>query len=344
MSEQTDSVTIDTEYVSSCALCGSSSSELALADCSDTRYGLPGRFSLVRCKQCGLVYLNPRPIGESLASYYPQEYAPHQPGRKPQSRSSLSTRISQNLQRAASQRYYPVPQNHRPTPAGWSMLAPLYSTFFKATILPSPRGIATALDVGCGIGKLLVDLEALGWTVSGVETNAKAASYARQELNLDVITGELTDAGYPDHSFALVTLMHVLEHVSKPTGLLEEISRILVPGGLLLLMLPNIESLEFKLFGKDWYSLDIPRHLSHFSPKTLQYAVQSTDLVVRRIVSQPNSYSLAHSLLRKFGERDSRTGKYQLPGLSCSLLYPMAMMLAWFNVSGDMFIHVSKID
>ena len=72
---------IETEVVTCCALCGSGARSLVLADCSDRRYGLAGRFNLVRCKSCGHVYLSPRPSKGARADYYPTEYAPYRPAR-----------------------------------------------------------------------------------------------------------------------------------------------------------------------------------------------------------------------------------------------------------------------
>jgi 2-polyprenyl-3-methyl-5-hydroxy-6-metoxy-1,4-benzoquinol methylase len=114
----------------------------------------------------------------------------------------------------------------------------------------------------------------------GSELNEEAATYARERLGLPVTTQMVEDAAFPDGEFDLVILWHVLEHVRSPRAMLTEVARILKPGGTLLVAVPNFGSLEARLGGRDWFHLDVPRHLTHFTRATLQHALDNAGLTI----------------------------------------------------------------
>jgi SAM-dependent methyltransferase len=126
------------------------------------------------------------------------------------------------------------------------------------------------LDVGCATGVFLNGMRRTGkWEVFGVEPNASAADYARRRFGIEVHTGMLREAGYPDEHFDVVSLWHVIEHVLEPVADLREVRRILKPNGLLVLTTPNLDSFDARLFGRFWAGLETPRHLFVFSLSTL---------------------------------------------------------------------------
>jgi 2-polyprenyl-3-methyl-5-hydroxy-6-metoxy-1,4-benzoquinol methylase len=134
------------------------------------------------------------------------------------------------------------------------------------------------LDVGCGDGAFLKLARERGWEISGTEHSSYAANYVGEALGIPVFCGEIFGAGYPDNSFDVVTMWHVLEHVTDPGRYLREIHRILKPSGLLLVAVPNVndhimqaayrlvKGRPLKLFSKD----DREIHLYHFSDETLK--------------------------------------------------------------------------
>lgn len=127
------------------------------------------------------------------------------------------------------------------------------------------------LDIGCGRGDTLAWLQRWGADVHGTQVSATAAQVARQLVGDDrIFAGDLADAAYPDASFDCVTLWHVLEHVPAPLSLLKEIRRILKPGGFVYIEVPNAGGWAARRFGHHWLAYDVPKHLLHFTPRSLR--------------------------------------------------------------------------
>jgi SAM-dependent methyltransferase len=136
------------------------------------------------------------------------------------------------------------------------------------------------LDVGCATGDFLAHMAKYGWQVHGVEPSLAASRRARQMHDLDVRTGDLEQARFPDGYFDVVTLWDVLEHLHDPLGSLKEIHRILKSDGVLVIELPNTQSFDAMLFGTYWIGLDIPRHLYVFPPAPLEAMLEETGLQI----------------------------------------------------------------
>lgn len=223
-----------------CNFCGSTD-EREVYSLKDWLTKKPGDFRLVRCARCGLMYLNPQPTWEELEPYYPENYNSYMPPNR-QARPSLMTGIIQ---------------------AGWRRRR-------KAIETRVPGG--KLLDIGCATGEFLAEMEQhAGWECFGVEPVAFAANLARQNTKAQIFEGTLQEARYPDQSFDVVTLWDVLEHIPDPVGVIRETHRILKPGGLLILRVPDPESFTGRLFGRHWVALDAPRHLYHF-PRSMMKA------------------------------------------------------------------------
>ena len=243
-----------------CDLCGANDTELVLEE-RDRLHHLDGAFRLVRCRQCGLVYLNPRPTIEEMARYYPSDYHPY---------SSLNDHPS-----------VLVRLDHR---YGVNKRC-------RAVIARSKVKGGRVLDIGCSTGGFLDAMRQRGeWEPYGVEINAEAANHARERLGLNVFAGALTDAHYPDSFFDIVTLWNVLEHLHQPQAALIEIARIIRPGGLLTISLPNPDCIEARIFGRYWAGLDAPRHLYIFSRRTLERVLASTGFEMEEVTSFTGRY------------------------------------------------------
>jgi SAM-dependent methyltransferase len=113
---------------------------------------------------------------------------------------------------------------------------------------------------------------ALGWQVAGVEVDEAAAAKARR-FGGRVHAGDLLEAPFAPAEFDLITALHVLEHVPDPVAAVRRMLGWLAPGGLLVVEVPNAGGLGARLFGRAWSGLELPRHLSHFTPATLEQVV-----------------------------------------------------------------------
>ena len=212
----------------------------------DEWYDFSGVFPTCRCRECGLIYLNPRPVPAEIGQYYPEEYAPYQIAIEDE-------------------------------PNKWQRLNRRYALYKRIKVIQSRTASpGRVLDVGCATGTFLAALRQVGWQVKGVEFSLYAADYARQRFGIDVVTGELEQANFPDKHFDLVTFWDVLEHVPDPKSSLIEAARITKGGGQLLLVLPNPDSFEAGWFGQYWAGWDTPRHLHIFTKDVIKQFLEKT--------------------------------------------------------------------
>jgi predicted SAM-dependent methyltransferase len=105
-----------------------------------------------------------------------------------------------------------------------------------------------------------------------------------------VKAGTWDDADFPDRSFDVVTFWHVFEHLSSPHQALQKVSRVLKPDGLLVIAVPDIAGLQARLFKRNWFHLDVPRHLFHFSLDTLSALLQQHGFAITTV----NHYSFEY--------------------------------------------------
>jgi len=204
----------------------------------------PALFVLVSCTDCGMIFLNPRPVeSESVRYYQHTEYLPFS---------------STKEKRSITDRLY-------------GMIRAL-NLRWKTRLIRRVRAGAvpgSALDVGCGTGEFLAALRGQGWEVTGVERDETAALWAREHFRLPVTTGD-PDALKPGSGpFELVTMWHVLEHLYQPATALRRIASFLADDGLLLIAVPNATGRDARFYKADWIAYDTPRHVSHFSATSL---------------------------------------------------------------------------
>ncbi|HUN55804.1 MAG TPA: class I SAM-dependent methyltransferase [Smithella sp.] len=262
-----------------CNLCGGFETE-KLFEINENITGRSETFNMVRCKACGLCFINPRPVRDTIALYYPEDSYYSYQFRNP---ASPKQRIKNYI--LEEQAGYA----HSGTDGILVRItSQLIKRFMKNQILMSipyrPGG--KALDIGCGCGEHLLWLKNHGWSaVHGVELSSRAARLAN-EHGLNVFCGELAAAGYPENYFDFITLGHVLEHMHDPMMTLKEIHRVLKDDGVLVIGVPNFESFENRIFGKDHSFLEAPRHLYHFSIKTMNALLEKNGLRVDKTVGK----------------------------------------------------------
>src|SRR5262249_11626057 len=114
---------------------------------------------------------------------------------------------------------------------------------------------------------------AVGWDVAGIEIDGEAAARARA-VTPRIVVGDPATVTWPEASVDLVTAFHVLEHLPDPLGALRKMLGWLVPGGLAIGEVPNVAGAASAVFGPCWSGLDFPRHLVHFTPRTMAALVE----------------------------------------------------------------------
>ena len=256
-----------------CNLCGADDAEPFIV-ATERRFQLGGQFQYVQCQRCGLIYMNPRPAVSALAAWYPDMgYYAHQPVNRARGPYG-QLRLAAKRVFLAAHKNYPLPRN-RLLRFLTRVIKLIPYQPVRLTRLPSYTPGGKALDVGCGNGNYLYSLRELGWQVIGVEPDVKAARFARTELGLDVRPVTLEKAGLDSESVDVAFMLHVLEHVPNPLRTLQEIRRVLKPGGYLVIETPNVASWTARLFSSWWFHLDAPRHLYLFTPQTLSALLRS---------------------------------------------------------------------
>lgn len=266
------------ESVANCPVCGCTERTILHAGLTDRIFrAAPGSWCLHCCRGCGAAFLDPRPDRATIGLAYSTYYT-HCVNNAPIVRRVGTVRalLHDWLNDYLNTRYG---LSRLPARKGGRLLIPL---------MPMLRGAADAdcrhlglpplnggdlLDVGCGNGRFLLLAREMGWRAEGIDFDEQAVCVARAK-GLNVRHGgiELLD-GVRDR-YDVITLSHVIEHVHDPVDLLVRIHRLLKPGGYLWLETPNLQSLGYRKYGRNWRGLEPPRHLVLFTPESLRLALQ----------------------------------------------------------------------
>lgn len=331
-----------------CDLCGSQRATPVCTQRDPLAASEPRIFRVVECQECGLRYLNPRLEGPELAAYYADHYydrlAP-EPSPRPSERERARA-MHRRIRRVLLQTAYAYPRAADEAPPGWvgTMAARvehwrLRAGGREAEIIPFV-GEGRLLDIGCGTGKDLERIQQAGWHVTGVEMSPYAADLARARLGCEVIVGHFDEAAIEPRRFDVVRLAHVLEHLPSPRRSLEKIHRLLRPGGLLWLEVPNAASSETRLFRRHWFQWDLPRHLYHFTSATLTRLLKETGFRPCKVRCDGRkaffAESMANLLAERWGVRRS-IGK-RLAGLAKPLVYALGAV----NAGGVLTVHAVR--
>lgn len=291
-------------------------------------------FTLHSCASCRCLFMEPMPGEEEIAGFYPSQYWWN------------SSKSSGNVVLKKLESIY-------------RKLALRDHVSFILRVAENRNGL-DLLDVGCGSGTLLGLLKQRGFHSLGIDFSAEAARVAEEENGVRVIVGSLDHAGFRPASFDIVTLFHVMEHVTNPREVLAEVSRILKPEGAVVLQVPNIDSWQFKAFGAKWYGLDIPRHVIDYSKGGMLRLLTDAGFAIRRIKHfnlRDNAPALVSSLFpsldpvsravrhRKHGVRESISAAWlrHLAYLSFVICaYPFAILESASGCGATLMIHATK--
>lgn len=239
------------ETLTECLICGGreSSPLIKAVDHTVSRE----TFHVVQCSACGFAYTNPRPASTELGRYYlSDDYISHSNKNK-------------------------------------GLVAKLYKAVRAITLKKKLRLVneqtegkpGRILDIGCGTGEFLHTCATAGWASSGIEPSQIAREFARSEHGLDV-KDEDELQGLERASFDIITMWHVLEHVSNLNERIIQVKQLLKPGGRFIVAVPNRSSLDASIYGEFWAAWDLPRHLYHFRPEDIDRLMRKHELTVKR--------------------------------------------------------------
>lgn len=154
----------------------------------------------------------------------------------------------------------------------------------KKSLVEKETGIAAGkiLDVGCGTGAFLDKMKKRGWQVTGVEPDPGAREKAASLYNIQVKpSGELFNL--PAGHFDAITLWHVLEHVHKLHEYIDQLKDLLTEKGKLIIAVPNHTSGDATRYKEDWAAFDVPRHLYHFSPHSMNILMNMHGMQIKKM-------------------------------------------------------------
>lgn len=170
-----------------------------------------------------------------------------------------------------------------------------------------PAG-ARVLEVGSGDGRFLERMAARGWKPVGIEPSVKDSRAPGPLEPSPVLSTTVEEARFESASFDAVVLWHSLEHLGDPSEALGRIHEWLSPGGLVVIGVPNLVSLQARLGGDRWFHQDLPRHRTHFSPAGLRALLGRTGfepLRERHLIVEQNALGMWQTLLNRLtGERN----------------------------------------
>ena len=139
------------------------------------------------------------------------------------------------------------------------------------------------LDIGCGRGLFLDVMRRGGWSTVGTELNEETASYAIKVYDLKILSGGIIQHQLPAESLNAININQVLEHLKNPHEVIEECHRLLRKGGVLIISVPDLRSPQFTIGKENWFLLDLPFHLFHFTEEGLSRLLQKNKFKVKRI-------------------------------------------------------------
>ena len=256
--------------MSACLICGGAQASPLFRGSDRLYHTTAQEFAVVRCAQCGMTRLDPQPSPGELHRYYPDNYwfAPDP---------SAASRLEEAYRRL-------VLRDH---------------VQFVSRALAGSRGRGTLLDVGCGGGLFLGMMRERGARVLGLDFSREAASVAWTRQQVPVVVADFDRAPLRPHSFAAITMFHVVEHLYDPAAYFAAARELLAEDGRLIVQVPNAASGQARLLGRRWNGFDVPRHLNDFRDRDLETVLSRSgyEVVRKKYFSlRDNPAGLASSL------------------------------------------------
>ena len=223
------------------------------------------KFELYLNKELDMLVTIPKPTNEQLGKYYEDTaYLPHTDSNK-----SFFDKIYQFVKKHAIKN--------------------------KVTLINSLKTESkTVLDIGIGTGDFLLACQKNGWSVTGIEPNKNARILAQEKfeqffknnssnLFYDSLKNLQESQSQNSPKFDVITMWHVLEHVPEVENYIKQLKSFLKPNGTLIIAVPNFKSYDAFYYGKFWAAFDVPRHLYHFSKKSIKTLFGNENMIVYKI-------------------------------------------------------------
>ncbi|MBZ0198630.1 MAG: glycosyltransferase [Ignavibacteriaceae bacterium] len=242
-----------------CLLCGSDKSTIMHAP------------DIVKCSNCGMVYLKERPNQKWMENYYKTVYAVDDPA------AAVTVAVPADVKQLDTKKEYIAAQRR---------------SLFEEAVAQYGNSIEgkTLVDIGCGWGGLLYNARKYGLKVIGYEFTQHNVNFARNVLNLDVRQAQFADSNLPPNSVDIVTMSHVLEHVPDPVKLVKKINEVLTPGGIFFCVVPNFYSLCSAYLGEKWAWLDRDWHYTQFTVDSITNLFVKSGFVVEKLTTQSGDF------------------------------------------------------
>jgi 2-polyprenyl-3-methyl-5-hydroxy-6-metoxy-1,4-benzoquinol methylase len=260
------------EPANHCPMCHESG-PVVIERAQDTIVHLPGEFRYRACSSCSTVWMDPKPTLAAIPRLYPLNYPTHVPAHR--EHSTGQPRFTREVRDVIARRCFAYEPAYQPRVFA-RLFAALLSQVgyfrrhagYSVRFLPAKSG-GRMLDIGCGNGNLLTEMQKRGWHVSGIEPDPVAADCARKSgFRVEVATAESAELGSEQYDAIIMT--DVLEHVYNPRSVLDKCFAALTHGGRLVTVTPNALSVYARWFHRWWSELHAPQHLVFPSPMSLR--------------------------------------------------------------------------
>ncbi len=288
-----------------CPICGDTRAVAAFVS-PDLLHKTPGTFSYVRCRGCQTTYQNPRVEDADLGLCYPSDYFTHTavPLGAAADPHTLAGRL-----RVEVCRYADGVSSEQPSPLVLRTVGRVISHVPSirrrarfglpdAARLSRPGG--RCLELGPGLGHDLIQLTRLGWDAVGLEVDASAAASASKTSGCPVHVGTVEQTPWSDSTFDLVYCSHVFEHLPRPQEASLGMLRLLVPGGRLVMIYPNPQSLTARLWHQHAVIWDPPRHLVIPPARAIARVLTEAGFVNVRITALARAASTYAAVAREY--------------------------------------------
>jgi SAM-dependent methyltransferase len=284
-------------HVSKCAICKSKKNYVVLSRVRDNvLHAVNYHGDILKCSECGHSFLSPVISIEHLHFAYKNYYT--------QNQENLPTESVGIF--AKYKEYYSLKFKNHPSKKGGalniiSLITP-FSKFFLARAVrflePSLQSKPpTLLDIGCGNGDFLIRSNYCGYISTGIDFDPRTIDIARSR-GLDACVSEVHSLSQ-SVTYSAITLSHVIEHITDPVSLLEEIFKRLKPGGYFYIATPNFNSAGRKVFGNDWRGCDAPRHMHFFDSQVLRGLLSDVGFTkIYQVYDLPQSIGIIRSSFR----------------------------------------------